>query len=121
MGFSVSRAYMAALTAAVAPRVPQLYLEDMQARLPTFLFGALLLGAMIVTACSEDNSDGFGNGTGYTPQPAATMPPLPPGAGPYDGGTIPQPPRDSGTPTDTGTPADAGTITDSGAAADGAG
>jgi hypothetical protein len=96
----------------------------MQVRLPSFILVALVLAAAVATACgSDENGNAFGDGTGYTPQTPPTMLPLPPGAGPYDGGAVP--PKDTGTPTpkDSGTPpADAGTVTDSGtAAADSAG
>jgi hypothetical protein len=84
-----------------------------QALRPSF---ALLLVASLaaagVAACGGDEDSSFGQGATYTVQDAAAQPPLPPGAGPYDGGPVA--PRDSGP-----APVDA-TVTDTGASDTGA-
>lgn len=62
-------------------------------------------------ACSSDDANGTGSGVplppDYVPSEAAAQNPLPPGAGPRDGGIVPMdtaPPRDTGSPMDVSVP-----------------
>jgi hypothetical protein len=82
---------------------------------------SFLAAFAVVTACSlaacgsDEDSNGFSQNAGYVAQEAGTQPPLPPGAGPYDGGPRPDPPMDSGTVVDSGNSPDTGAPADAGA------